>query len=285
METKNILADHSQEMVKVSPTNLTTKLIYSLLGIRLIYGFLAAITLRWLPGVLVVVSFLYIYFTYLVTSWLIWRERNNLSDYHIGKFALILFIASAPYQAILAIFKLMPLTLPPVLIILPVFVLLFVALMKSKPINLTNPKGLLQWVLLGIGVGILGGIPAGWLISLQANHSSSTLTFLWVLLLPTVQISAAAVQEEPLFRGFLWGYLEKRGWTTLRILIVQALLFWIGHIYYLVSGDFYSFWVLPLASGLVFGWIAWKGKDIAPSMFAHGFFNSISQIVASLLGK
>lgn len=279
------LVGHSWATVKVSPTKLTTRLIFSLLGIRLLYGLLAALTSRWLPSVLVVVTLVYIFFTYLVTAWLIWRERNNLSDYHIGKLALTLFVLSAPYQAILAISRLMPLSLPPVLIVLPVFVWLLTALMKSRPANLANPKGYLRWVLLGLGVGILCGIPAGWLISLQTEHSSAPASLPWVLLLPTVQISSAAVQEEPLFRGFLWGYLEQRGWTVFRILFAQALLFWIGHCYYLVSGDFYSFWVLPLVSGLVFGWIAWKGKDIAPSMVAHGVFNAVSQVAAALLGK
>jgi hypothetical protein len=43
--------------------------------------------------------------------------------------------------------------------------------------------------------------------------------------------------EEPLFRGFLWGWLKKQGW------------------------------------------IAWRARDIAPAMIAHGMIDGVAQIV------
>jgi hypothetical protein len=78
--------------------------------------------------------------------------------------------------------------------------------------------------------------------------------------------------EEVIFRGLLWMCLEEFGWSELLIIIVQALLFWIFHIYYMFS-DPILFWLeVPIASVLL-GILVWKYKSITPSSVAHILFN------------
>ena len=84
----------------------------------------------------------------------------------------------------------------------------------------------------------------------------------------------SAVQEEPVFRGFLWGYLESFGLKQPMIWIVQAALFWIAHLRYLDRP--FTFWLaLPMA-GLLLGWLSWKSKSIAASVLAHAAYNSMA---------
>ena len=84
----------------------------------------------------------------------------------------------------------------------------------------------------------------------------------------------SAVQEEPVFRGFLWGYLESFGLKQPVIWFVQAALFWIAHLRYLDRP--FTFWLaLPMA-GLLLGWLSWKSKSIAASVLAHAAYNSMA---------
>jgi len=252
-----------------------------LLAIRLGYGALAALALPFAPFLLVILNYLYPFATYLVTARLIWRERRRLSEYRIGKLALVLFIAGIPYYALIGLFKIIPVSPFPALFMVPISICLAVKLIKDKQAEWVNPAGLVRWLLTGIGLGIIFGSLVGLLISLQPEHLLNTSSLLNILLQPTLQISDAAIAEEPLFRGFLWIYLYQQGWKNGWIWLFQAFLFCIGHIYYIPARDFFSLGT-SFIGGLVIGWVAWKARDIAPSMFAHGFFNATAQLIGDL---
>jgi membrane protease YdiL (CAAX protease family) len=155
-------------------------------------------------------------------------------------------------------------------------------LIKDKKVEWVNSAGWVRWLLVGTGVGILFGSLTGLLISLQPEHMLNTNSLLNILLQPTLQISNAAIAEEPLFRGFLWIYLYQRGWKNGWIWFFQAFLFCLGHIYYIPVHNYFSLGA-SFIGGLVIGWVAWKARDIAPSMFAHGFFNTFAQLIGDLV--
>ncbi len=96
------------------------------------------------------------------------------------------------------------------------------------------------------------------------------------------QTGYAAVSEEPLFRGFLWGYLRKGGWSDGWICLFQAGLFMLGHIYYLNSLPI-SFWIIVPTGGLVLGWLAWRSRSIATSISAHATLNALGYSIDYLI--
>lgn len=80
------------------------------------------------------------------------------------------------------------------------------------------------------------------------------------------------IVEELIFRSLLWVCLEELGWTNPVIVLMQALLFWFFHTYYMFS-DPILFWVLiPIASS-VMGILVLKYKSITPSSIVHTLFN------------
>jgi len=79
-------------------------------------------------------------------------------------------------------------------------------------------------------------------------------------------------------RAILWGALRHVGMKDSWIWIAQALAFWLGHLGTLLHASF-SFWLLILVGGLVFGWLAWRSHSIAPGMLAHGIANGLSQFI------
>jgi membrane protease YdiL (CAAX protease family) len=125
-------------------------------------------------------------------------------------------------------------------------------------------------------------------MSLQINKND--LTFrpdLFDLLAPVAmsfpyQLGYAAVTEEPLFRGFLWGYLRKSGWKEIWIWLTQAGLFALGHIYYLNKAPL-SFGIIVPVGALVMGLFAWRSRSIATSMAAHGAMNALGYTVGYII--
>jgi membrane protease YdiL (CAAX protease family) len=90
-------------------------------------------------------------------------------------------------------------------------------------------------------------------------------------------MSRAVILEEPVFRGFLWGFLRERGWNEKVIWLSQAALFWLAHLNYVQRP--YTFWLVIPLSGLVYGWLAWKSRSLAPSMLAHAAYNSLAAVL------
>lgn len=82
--------------------------------------------------------------------------------------------------------------------------------------------------------------------------------------------------EEPLFRGFFWGYLNKYKLSDITICIIQTLLFWGGHINYIDTG--LNFWIWHPITAFLLGLIIVKTKNIAYSLGAHALVNTIVQI-------
>jgi membrane protease YdiL (CAAX protease family) len=102
---------------------------------------------------------------------------------------------------------------------------------------------------------------------------SKTLFFIGLMTMIALQFCIAALLEEPLFRGFFWGYLRKFKVSDFLILCIQAIIFWAAHFYY---ADTPAHWLLTLICGLVFGVVAWKTKSIFASMLVHACYNSTS---------
>jgi membrane protease YdiL (CAAX protease family) len=221
--------------------------------------------------------------TYLLTAFLIWWERDSLSAVNMDGIALALFLLLKPLQTlILSHWGIeIPLAFPhPVgLLIWAIATGLLIALWRSgyRP----GVPGVSTWIWLGFG--LLAGIALSILPNLgvfqanaglggaQAAPSSSVtvsagLAFLY-------QLGFAAVSEEPLFRGFLWGYLRRLGWRQVWVWLLQAGLFMIAHLYF-INALAFNFWVIVPVAGLVFGWFAWRSRSIAPGMLAHAAYNA-----------
>lgn len=78
--------------------------------------------------------------------------------------------------------------------------------------------------------------------------------------------------EEVIFRGLLWLFLINLGWQELKIIILQAILFWISHVYHMFTFPF-LFWVIIPIISILFGIFVWKSRSLTPSTMAHILFN------------
>ena len=218
--------------------------------------------------------------TYLLTASLIYWERRRLAEFHIDRYALAFILFLRPLQTlILAYWKV------------------------DSPMAFPHPMGLLIWVIsIGsilllwqsgfkparasfITVGWLAiGIFAGICVSVAGNLNSFRSMFSPNPYPPSAQLITsmslnlvyhlgfAPINEEPLFRGFLWGHLRELKWKDGWILILQAILFACAHVYF--AGRYpLMFWVYIPAAAILFGYLTLRSRSIAPAILAHGMIN------------
>jgi membrane protease YdiL (CAAX protease family) len=232
--------------------------------------------------------------TYFFTACLIWWERERLDEFHIDRLALAIIILFKPIQTIiLAIWKMNdnPLAFPhlPSLIVWIIAVSLFLALRFSHTRLPMFSRASFGWFGLGIVAGLLTVLLLGYPMSFQVDKTLISVTpgiFLILRTLPSFfyQLGYAAVTEEPLFRGFLWGYLQKAGWKNVWIWLFQAGLFSLGHIFYINKFPI-SFWLnVPIAS-LILGALVWRSKTISTSLATHAIVNTLGYTVGYIIAS
>ncbi|TFG32023.1 CPBP family intramembrane metalloprotease [Candidatus Thorarchaeota archaeon] len=244
---------------------------------------------------------MYILITIAIISMLILWERNSLTTYHVDLTALVILIPLmmiGSYMATIEIYGGFGYSgfswrwwIDARILFLPIGLALFLGLLlsciaKKRAGNLSiremalvyicnqNRKGLIFGVVVGIVVGLILGTLESMLFPVVRIPIS---LFEIVTLLMYQLINAAAV-EEPVFRGFLWGHLRKRGMKDSHVFIFQALLFWIAHIYYLSVLPLSMFLIVPLGS-FILGFIVWRTHSIGASMLTHGLVNTIMQVL------
>ncbi len=275
-----------------SPDRIALLLLLGLLGLRL--PLLAGVRLfvspppDWLSPVFELG-------TYLLTVSLVWWERARLADFHIDTLAIAIIIIAKPIETlILTTFGSGPGTFPlafpgiPALVIWFAAIGLFLALLRQRPRLPGIQKKALGWFVVGMLVGTVTAFLLAYPMSLQMGSSERPASLpppdLQILLVQgfIYQLGYAAVSEEPLFRGFLWGYLRKAKWRDGWIWLFQAGLFWLGHIYYFGKLPI-SFWLVAPAGGLILGWLAWRSRSITTSLAAHAAVNGLAAYFAYII--
>lgn len=81
-----------------------------------------------------------------------------------------------------------------------------------------------------------------------------------------------AIVEEVVFRGMLWMFLKKLNFSEYKIIILQAIFFWIPHVYF-ASENPVSFWVIVPIMSIILGVSVWATRSITSSIFLHVLFN------------
>ena len=232
---------------------------------------------------------------YLLTLFLIWWERDRLSDFHIDGTALVFIVLLRPVQTLILRYwdvDRSPLTFPHTAswMLWLGAVGLSAALWKS---GFRLPR-LQPWTAGWLLVGMVAGVCVSVLENLRSVRSaleSPTAAALPVSVIISsglnvvYHLSFAPTVEEPMFRGFLWGAIRSLGWREGWILLIQAALFTSAHIYYAARYPL-TFWVFIPFAGLLLGMLAWRSRSIAPAMLAHGLINgSVYLLVLPLLTR
>ncbi len=229
--------------------------------------------------------------TYFLIAVLIWWERNRLADFHMDRSALFLIVLFRPIQTIiLKIWNVdSPLAFPRPFGILIWFIALglIVSLWRSGFKAARVSASTLGWLAVGLSAGVCVSLVEnfGSVQSILGNahpQAAPPAALLFAELNIVYHLGFAPINEEPLFRGFLWGALRDLKWKEGRILIFQAALFTSAHVYFAVRSPF-MFWVFIPCAALLFGLLTIRSRSIAPAILAHGMINGSAYLLALLL--
>lgn len=139
------------------------------------------------------------------------------------------------------------------------------ALLFAFKVKIPKPSPMAWWFAGGAAALVVLALVSG----LAYPHAGPKFTeFGATAMMFVVGLTRPAAYEELLFRAFLWGYLRLLGWSDLKILIVQAALYLVFYIY-LLPGSLFGFFIVTPVAALILGYLAWKGRSIAPSMVAN----------------
>ena len=142
-------------------------------------------------------------------------------------------------------------------------------------------------------VGFLSGLFLSFLFTTpsitQLRMSTGQLTPRWSTIIIAFSInflfhfSNAAILEEPIYRGFLWGYFRKKGWKNHYILLMTTLIFWLSHINFMDNP--FSFLLFTPLAGLTFGILTWWSGSITSAIVAHSTLNSMRGLAVDVIRK
>ena len=216
---------------------------------------------------------IYLLGTFILTGFFICKNIQNLSLFNISGFAIFIFLFSPIFSIIADPYNFIAYINIPIAIIFGVYLF-----RKKKELTLTKTltnklAGNIVITLIITAAIIAIGV---FIKEFKGGDNLDPLNLEWIIHQLLFQLSFAAIMEEPLFRGFLWGYLKKYKLRDISICIIQALLFWFGHIYYMDTG--LNFWIWHPIAAFLFGLIIVKTKNIAYSLGAHALVNTVAQI-------
>ncbi len=231
---------------------------------------------HWLPAAWI--TPVYEVLTYGLIVFLIWWERQRLAEHHLDFWAILIILIFKPLSVLLlsAIGAAgHPLALPNpagIAILLIALALLGLILWKKVPLGKPTRQGAL-WFLGGSLAGVVLYVLYGVLMIQWFGQPVPPDPGKTAWLAPFYQLGYAAVAEEPLFRGFLWGGLKRANVREGWILLIQAVLFAVAHIHLLNTPQPALYLGITFVNALLFGLIVWRSRSLAASLGMHGFAN------------
>ncbi|MCL4274428.1 MAG: CPBP family intramembrane metalloprotease [Anaerolineales bacterium] len=113
--------------------------------------------------------------------------------------------------------------------------------------------------------------------SWDENFSDSTKITLMASIFLATQ---ASLEEEALFRGFLFNYLRSYNINPLVANFLQSLFFVLSHIR--KYSDTPSFLIEIFIFGFLAGYFTWKSRNLIPAFFMHVLINTIPLILRAM---
>jgi membrane protease YdiL (CAAX protease family) len=215
--------------------------------------------------------------TYTIIAFLIWWERDNLQLHHMDGLAIFLIIIFKPLSTLILHFWIPsnPLAFPKIIsfaFFIPSVTLLILILRKKIKIK-NGTWHSIRWFIAGGFFGVLLMIIEGIIMIKYLNSPFPINPGAEAWFYPIYQIGFAAVPEEPLFRGFLWGGMKKAGLKDFWILITQTVAFTLAHIYYLNTPKAVLYLIIIFINSLCMGILVWKSRLLSSTIAFHGFAN------------
>jgi membrane protease YdiL (CAAX protease family) len=229
-------------------------------------------------------SRIYIYllfqiFIYIFIAFLLWVEKQNLSDFHLDTISVGLFLFVRPIMLFMysdiEFFKIIG-----SIIIIIISICLINKFRSSYKLIPRIQRKTILWGIIGITIGIIERLirNPNTINKIEINQKLA----IYIVFILFYYFSQTVIEEEFIFRGFIWGYLKRIGWKDGGICIFQAVLFWIVHFYRFNIGGEDPFGFRFFIGGIILGLLVWITRSITPSILEHVSYNTMDAVVVYL---
>lgn len=210
---------------------------------------------------------------------IIWKP-DELKQYHFDRATLVLIIF---FGVVRSRFKIPYEAYYQAVIIVLAFIILVFGIKNWRKI----PKTDWRWAAIGlfacllvIPIVLIEALQPDQYLDMQIAPGGFGLAIARSLL---YQLSFVALFEETLFRGILWRHLQIFGWNENKIFWVQAIYFWLTHLWRI--GTPLTFFVTIPITTLTFSLLAKRSGQLLPSIIFHSFSNAFGTLLVYYLVK
>ena len=256
-------------MQKTSPIYQMTNVTKITFAIFLILLFLRMVILQGMVIQQGIVSFsaevIYICASYGLISVIVWLNRMDLQSLNIDSKFIILFVAVGYLYSLI-----LPVE-PGVFLALAATVMLW--LLSSNKLQFEYVSSRFRQAALFILITLTPQF-----IRLIILRSSLALPDTKTII-EAVYIASFTyvIFEEVVYRGLLWMFLARAGLKGYQIIVIQAIFFWLSHLYYFSNPV--AFWVLLPFVSIMLGIIVLRSKKILPSIIGHFLYNLLVTLI------
>lgn len=208
-------------------------------------------------------------------------EIDHLADFHLDRWTLIITVlfgsilrkrTDVPFEILFQIIQW-----------LSSLAILAVLIRYRKKI----PSTKVNWSLGGALAGLVMAVIQAYLVSFYEPVYLETSPYpvgsiVYILAKTFQQLTYITPIEEIVFRGLLWGYLIRGGWSEKKVFWVQAILFWLMHIPQVFITPIPLLGVVPITI-LVISLFVLFSKQIFPAIAAHTLLNVFQPIIGYLV--
>jgi len=189
-------------------------------------------------------------------------NQDQLHKLNIDRFYVVLLIASGLLILILSLYN--------CFVVMALIYAVYILFSNKVKFAVIDPHVLRIFLLI---TGVFAGI-AVYIIKISFPfEQESVRRFL-------LEVVPGTIYEEAVYRGMLYMFLIDLEMSKPKAFYIQAFLFWITHINYLLRFPF-AFWIILPILSLILGYIAMRSKSLTPSTFAHLLYNTLVLFVYS----
>lgn len=212
---------------------------------------------------------------YILFAMLFAAEWKNLAEFHIDKFTILSFIISSLLRRRLGL----PGEVFFVVVVAIAGIFVAITWARKKP---SIPQTKINWVLVGILISSIVVVLAALVeLAFRGTWILPDLTGKNLVVIAVSEIvrefSFGALPEEVLFRGFLLGYLIRKGLPEHRALWIQGIIFWLLHASRIFS-PFTFFVLIPLFT-VLYSKLTSYSKQVFPAVISHTLVNIVSVLL------
>lgn len=207
--------------------------------------------------------------TYVLVTIILYLEKGNLTEFHIDRYSIVILITFGTifHRRLLVPFEIFYQIILWILCVSMLYYLIknwnSIPGMNLREFIISNLVIVIFLVFINLLKNSLNLVP---------SYSHDQMPIMYVLRDLILEFSFIAPMEEFLFRGVLWGLLNRYGLNLRKVMVIQGLVFWALH--FRSESQVVFFIILPICTAF-YSFMTVKFRRLFPAILSHALVNAV----------